>query len=173
MSLKFRMRLRFIASAVFAAVLAPAVLAHTALAQEADEAKIKAGLLVWKQSACADCHGNFANGDKARDEMPTGANLRTTRLNATDLAQTIACGRPGTGMPYFDEHAYTEHACYGQALGPVPDGSDPGASQLSAAEIGDVIAYLQARIIGRGEITRAECDYYYGALASSRCADFK
>src|SRR5258705_10383019 len=79
--------------------------ATMALAQ--DEAKVKAGLEVWKSSGCADCHGSFADGEKQRDEAPTGANLRTARLDAAALKLGISCGRPGgTGMPAFDEAAY-------------------------------------------------------------------
>jgi cytochrome c553 len=54
-----------------------------ALAQSGDKAK--AGLEVWKTSGCSDCHGAFANGEKERDEAPTGANLRTARLDAAAL----------------------------------------------------------------------------------------
>src|ERR1700719_2935553 len=50
-----------------------------------DETKVKAGLEIWKSSGCADCHGAFADGDKDRDEAPTGANLRTSRLDAAAL----------------------------------------------------------------------------------------
>ena len=70
---------------------------------------------------CADCHGAFADGEKQRDEMPTGANLRTTKLDAAGLKQTITCGRPGTGMPSFDEDAYSLRPCYGNPLGAAPN----------------------------------------------------
>ena len=49
-------------------VLAFAAWAH---AQGADEAKVKAGLEVWRSSGCSECHGAFANGEKERDEAPS------------------------------------------------------------------------------------------------------
>jgi mono/diheme cytochrome c family protein len=86
------------------------VFSTVALAQ--NEAQVKAGLEVWKSSGCADCHGPFANGDKERDEAPTGADIRTARLDATALKLTISCGRPGgSGMPAFDEGAYKVRPC--------------------------------------------------------------
>ena len=90
-------------------------------AQGADEAKVKAGLEVWRSSGCSECHGAFANGEKERDEAPTGANLRQTRLDDATIAETIRCGRPTTGMPSFGADAYKERGCYGQPAGAPPD----------------------------------------------------
>jgi hypothetical protein len=44
---------------------------------------------------------------------------------------------------------------------------------LSPAQIDTLIAYLQARVIGRGRITREECLYYYSDALSSSCDDLK
>src|SRR5262245_24577104 len=80
-----------------------------------DDAKVKAGLTAWKDAGCAECHGSFANGEKQRDESPSGANLRTSRLDAAALKVVISCGKPGgEGMPAFDEGAYKVRACYGR-----------------------------------------------------------
>jgi mono/diheme cytochrome c family protein len=138
-----------------------------------DETKVKAGLELWKSSGCADCHGAFADGDKERDEAPTGANLRTSRLDAAALKQTISCGRPGADMPSFDAGAYTERACADRPLGAAPDNLYPAPSKLSPAQIDTLIAYLQARVIGRGRITRDECLFYYYDALSSSCDDLK
>ena len=132
----------------------------SSVAQEND--KVKAGLELWKKSGCSDCHGAFANGEKERDEAPTGADLRTARLDAAELKLVISCGRPGgAGMPAFDEGAYKVRACYGRPLGAPPDNLYPAGVTLTPAEIDAVIAYLQARIIGRGRITKQECLAYY------------
>jgi mono/diheme cytochrome c family protein len=141
----------------------------TSLAQDND--KVKAGLEVWKKTGCADCHGAFANGEKERDESPSGANLRTARLDAAELKIVISCGRPGgSGMPAFDEGAYKVRACYGRPLGAPPDNLYPAGVTLTPAEIDAVIAYLQARIIGRGRITKQECLAYYDDRPDD-CAD--
>jgi mono/diheme cytochrome c family protein len=153
--------------------LAVVALVYATAGVAQDETKVKAGLEIWKSSGCADCHGSFADGDKQRDEAPTGANLRTSRLDAAGLKQTISCGRPGADMPSFDEGAYTVHACAGKPLGPAPDNLYPAPSKLSPADIDTLIAYLQARVIGRGRITRDECLYYYYDALSSSCDDLK
>jgi len=128
---------------------------NTASAQ--NEGKVKAGLELWRGSGCADCHGAFANGEKQRDEAPTGADLRTSRLDGAALKLTIGCGRPGAEMPAFGDDAYTARACSAQAGGELY----PAPRTLTADEIDAVVAYLQARIVGRGRITKAECLAYY------------
>jgi mono/diheme cytochrome c family protein len=127
-----------------------------------DDAKVRAGLKVWKDAGCAECHGSFANGEKQRDESPTGANLRTTRLDAAALKVVIGCGKPGgEGMPAFDEGAYKVRACYGRPLGDEPSNLYPNAQKLTPEQIDAVITYLQARVIGKGRITKQECLAYY------------
>src|SRR2546427_9259715 len=96
---------------------------HFVQAQSND--KVSAGLQTWKTSGCADCHGPFADGDREDDDFPIGANLRTTRLDAAALKMTIRCGRAGTGMPSFDEGAYTVRPCYGRPLSAAPDNLQP------------------------------------------------
>jgi mono/diheme cytochrome c family protein len=150
-------------------VLATALATFASVALAQDDSKVKAGLEAWKTAGCADCHGSFADGDKARDEAPTGANLRQTRLNAAALTETIRCGRPMADMPKFDADAYTKRACYGKPLGPVPDALYPTPRALSPSEIEAVVAYLQARIIGHGKVTPAECAAYYGEVADQFC----
>jgi hypothetical protein len=151
--------------------LAIVAIAQATAAWAWDENQVKAGLEVWKSAGCADCHGPFADGDKQRDEMPTGANLRGSRLDGVALKETIRCGRPDTGMPAFEKGAYKVRACHGQPLGPVPDNLYPTPRLLSVAEIDDLITYLQARVIGRRQITREDCLYYYYDSPSSWCED--
>ncbi len=129
-----------------------------------NDARIKAGLTVWRNSGCADCHGAFANGEKERDESPTGADLRRAKLSTEEFKLTIRCGRPGTGMPAFEEGA---RGCSGAAgaLYPAP-------RNLSPEEIDNVVIYLQARVVGRGRITKQECLYYHDD-DESWCEDYQ
>ena len=120
---------------------------------------------------CTDCHGPFADGNRDDDDYPMGANLRTTRLDAAGIKLTISCGRPGTGMPSFDGGAYTVRACYGRPLGAAPDNLQPTPRTLSLDEIDALVAYLAARIVGHGKVTREECLFYYEGKAD--CDDFK
>jgi len=152
--------------------LAVAALAYTTATLAQNEDKVKAGVNIWRTSGCADCHGPFADGEQEDDDFPRGANLRTTRLDGGALRLTISCGRPGTGMPSFDEGAYTVRACYGRPLGARPDNLQPTPRLLSPDEIDTVIVYLQARIIGHGKITLGECLYYYDDKPEW-CEDYK
>ena len=144
-----------------------ALWASPSLAQ--DEAHVKAGLNAWKNAGCSECHGAFADGERERDEAPVGANLRSTRLDNAAITEVIRCGRPNTGMPRFDEGAYTQRACYGQPTGAVPDALYPTPRMLSLQEIELLVTYLRARVIGKRAVTPEECAYYYGDLADTFC----
>ena len=146
------------------------MLAAPALAQ-ANDVRVSAGLEIWQNSGCADCHGPFADGNRDDDDYPQGADLRTTSLDTAGIKQTIRCGRPGTGMPSFDEGAYTVRQCYGGPLGAPPDNLQPRPRALTLAEIDTLIVYLRARIVGHGRVTREECLAYYGGKAD--CEDLK
>jgi hypothetical protein len=156
-----------------ALLLAAAALSHSATTLAQNQVRIKAGLEVWKSSGCADCHGPFADGNPEDGDYPIGANLRTTRLDTAGLKLTIMCGRPGTGMPSFDEGAYRVRACYERPLGAAPDNLQPTPRTLSLAEIDALIAYLQARIVGHGKITREECASYFSDALNASCDDLK
>ena len=151
------------------AVAALSLYASAGLAQ--DDARVKAGLEIWRSSGCTDCHGPFADGERDDDDYPMGANLRTTRLDAAGIRLTISCGRPGTGMPSFDVGAYTLRACYGRPLGARPDNLQPTPRLLSPDEIDTLLTYLQARVVGHGKVTREDCLLYYENRAD--CDDFK
>jgi mono/diheme cytochrome c family protein len=157
----------FRARCAFAILSVLALWASPGLAQ--DEARVKAGLTAWKNAGCSECHGAFADGERERDEAPVGANLRSTRLDNAAITEVIRCGRPTTGMPRFDEGAYTQRACYGQPTSAVPDALYPTPRMLSPQEIELVVTYLRARVIGKRTVTPEECAYYYGDLADTFC----
>jgi len=160
-------RISFRARCAFAILSAVALWASPSLAQ--DEARVKAGLNAWKSAGCSECHGAFADGERERDEAPAGANLRSTRLDNAAITEVVRCGRPNTGMPRFDEGAYSQRGCYGQPTGAVPDALYPTPRMLSQQEIGLVVTYLRARVIGKRAVTPEECSYYYGDLADAFC----
>jgi mono/diheme cytochrome c family protein len=149
-----------------------AALVTATVASGQEGTRVTAGLATWKSAGCADCHGKFADGNPDDDDFPIGADLRATRLDTAALRQTIACGRPGTGMPSFDEGAYVVRDCYGQRPGTRPGSLQPTPRMLSRKEIDNVIQYLQVRIIGRGKVTREECLAYHEGQDDA-CEDFK
>ena len=57
-------------------------------------------------------------------------------------------------------------------IGPPPDNLYPTPRTLTPEQIDAVVAYLQARIVGRGRITRAECLAYYDDR-EDMCEDYK
>jgi mono/diheme cytochrome c family protein len=135
---------------VILAAAAPLALAATASAQDA--ARLAAGEAAWDKAGCIQCHGASGEGGAgAGAEFPAGPSLRTTRLDRTALAETIACGLPGTPMPAWLDGAYTERPCYGFPLGPPPDGAEGVVLTpvLSAADIEALLDYLMAKFIGK------------------------
>jgi mono/diheme cytochrome c family protein len=152
---------------------AAGLLAYASAGLAQDEGKAQAGLRLWKSTGCSMCHGPFADGNNQNDDYPMGANLRATRLDAAALKMTISCGRPGTGMPSFDEDAYKVVPYYGRPLGEPPNDLYPAPGKLKPEQIDDVVAYLEARIIGRGPITRTECVTYYEGYNSEICSDYQ
>jgi mono/diheme cytochrome c family protein len=153
-------------------MLVVAVFAYAPIAFAQNSDKVKAGLAVWKTAGCADCHGPFANGDREDDDFPIGANLRMTKLDSVALKMTIRCGRIGTGMPAFEDGAYVTRECYARLPSIRPENLQPTPRMLTSDEIDRVIDYLQARIIGRGKITREECLSYYDDQPDT-CEDYK
>ena len=97
------------------------------------------------------------------------ANLRQSYLNRDQLVEVIMCGRPGTPMPRFDEEAYTDNRCYGVTeaeIGPQVPSLPPGGT-LRKREAEAIADYLLAKVIGRGQVTREECEEVFGQGARS------
>ena len=124
------------------------------------------------KAQCTFCHGWAADG-AGEPQANSGANLRQTRLNRDQIVEVILCGRPGTPMPHFDEDAYTDKRCYGMTeaeLGRQVPALPPGAT-LQKREAAAIADYLLAKVIGRGPITREECEEMFGADAR-RCGAY-
>src|SRR6266849_398779 len=145
--------MKFSGSLLPAVILALGIVAlqYATITKAQNDDEVSAGLQIWKTSGCADCHGPFADGDREDDDFPVGANLRTTKLDLAALKMTIRCGRAGSGMPAFDDGAYTTRECGGRFPGARPENLQPTPRALTPDEIDLVIGYLQARINGRGD----------------------
>jgi mono/diheme cytochrome c family protein len=132
-------------------------------AQSAEAARtIEHGKDIFKTKAtCQFCHKWDASGDQGYGG--NALSLRQTKLTPAQVAETIKCGRPGTGMPFHDQFAYTDKRCYGitrAELGnDVP--SEPNAF-LNSDEIDAVVKYLFAKAIGRGSSTYEDCVEFWG-----------
>ena len=158
-------------TAVAAALLVTAVLLPGA---EADD--FAYGRRVFQDKAqCPYCHGWAGDGAGEPQSSGGAANLRETKLTREQLIEVISCGVPGKAMPRFDDEAYAEKRCYngvseadlGQYLPPLPPGS-----VLNQREIEALVDFLQAKIIGRGPITRVECLEALGERAARTCSQY-
>jgi Cytochrome C oxidase, cbb3-type, subunit III len=124
------------------------------------------------KAQCAFCHGWAADGAGEPQSNGGAANLRESKLGRDLLIEVIRCGVPGKAMPHFDELAYTDKRCYG--LSEADLGANvpqlPPASTLQRREIEALADYLMAKIIGRGKVTREECEEVFPGRRS--CADY-
>jgi mono/diheme cytochrome c family protein len=129
--------------------------------------------LFLEKAECSFCHGWAGDGAGHPQSPGRAANLRKSQLPREALITTIQCGIPGTAMPHFDEQAYTDKRCYGMTEAEFGSRTPtlPPGSTLQRREIEVIADYLLGRIIGRGEITRAECLEAFGAGAHS-CDDY-
>ena len=151
--------------------IAAAFLALAGAAAAQDAAQAEAGLAVWKRGGCSNCHGTFGEGG-AGGKYPAGPNLRSSRLDRDLLVETIACGLPGTQMPFNAVGAFQEYPCFGIPAAEPPVGAQRGRA-LTAEDIEALAAYLLARVVGQGGITREECGLYYGDPNRFACNAFE
>ena len=152
----------------------PAAFEAGVQAQAPTDASIAAGMRIYRQKAdCQACHGWAGDGRKMDNQMPDGANLRTSGLDRDQLIFVIKCGLPGRDMPAFDRLAYGDDRCLGRTradlrrLGlTLPD----PAATLQPREIERLADFLFEKVIGRGEMDRAACIDYWGSEVEV-CAD--
>jgi mono/diheme cytochrome c family protein len=64
-----------------------------------------AGKAVFSKANCVGCHKWHGNGGGYGGDA---LSLRKTELTRDQIIETVACGRPGTGMPFFSRGAYDE-----------------------------------------------------------------
>ena len=149
------------------AILALAAIAFAAMtasvtAQSADPTD--AGKAVFKRANCFGCHKWHGNGGGGYGG--DALSLRKTELTREQIIETVGCGRPGTGMPFFTRGAYDGVKCYGMnredAGGQIP----PEATIfLRPADVEAVADYVLAHIKGKGEPSHDECIDFFGSTS--------
>jgi mono/diheme cytochrome c family protein len=113
------------------------------------------------KATCQFCHKWDASGDQGYGG--NALSLRTTKLSPAQVAQTVKCGRPGTGMPYHDRLAYTDKRCYGVTRDELGNAMPPEPNAfLEVDEINAVVKYLFAKVVGRGPSTYEDCVEFWG-----------
>jgi len=94
--------------------------------------------------------------------------LRKTELTREQIAETVGCGRPGTGMPFFTRGAYDTIKCYDMNRHDAGSQMPPEANTfLRPNDIEAVADYVIAHIKGKGEPNYAECVGFLVTLRAS------
>ena len=104
-----------------------------------------AGKAVFKRANCFGCHKWHGNGGGGYGG--DALSLRKTELTREQITETVACGRPGTGMPFFTRGAYDTVNCYGMNRQEVGGQIPPEANTfLRATDIDVVASYVMAEL---------------------------
>lgn len=130
-----------------------------------------AGKAVFKRANCMGCHKWHGNGGGGYGG--DALSLRKTELSREQIIETVHCGRPGTGMPYFDRGAYDSVKCYGMNRQDAGKEMPPeGAVFLRDGDIDAAADYVIAHIKGKGDPTFEECTTFF-TQASKACDIYK
>jgi mono/diheme cytochrome c family protein len=151
------------------AVIAFAGSTASTFAQSADPTDV--GKAVFKRANCFGCHKWHGNGGGGYGG--DALSLRKTELTKDQIVETVECGRPGTGMPFFMRGAYDTTKCYGMDRKEVGAQIPPEANVFLRHEDIDAVAdYVIAHIKGKGEPTYVECTDFFGS-SSHVCDVYK
>lgn len=149
-----------------------------AMAQQEDDmiADPDRGKVVYREVGyCGNCHGWPGDGlTGTMLQAPAAPSLRMSDLDTEALYEIIKCGLPGTPMPYHGRTAYRDDSCDGMALSDfAPENKPRRGKTFSDKDIANVVAYLEADVIGRGEPTFEECADFFEDPDASACRRFK
>jgi Cytochrome C oxidase, cbb3-type, subunit III len=147
------------AAAFVALGIAASAAMTSAVAQSADPTD--AGKAVFRRANCFGCHKWHGNGGGGYGG--DALSLRKTELTREQIIETVGCGRPGTGMPFFTRGAYDSVKCYDMMRQHVGDRMPPEANLfLRPSDIEAVADYVTSHIKGKGEPTYGECTDFFG-----------
>jgi mono/diheme cytochrome c family protein len=120
-----------------------------------------AGKAVFRRANCFGCHKWHGNGGGGYGG--DALSLRKTELTRDQIIETVECGRPGTGMPFFTRGAYDSVKCYDMDRHDVGARIPPEANVFLRKEDVEAVAdYVLAHIKGKGEPTYGECTDFFG-----------
>ncbi len=141
------------------AVIAFAATAAGAFAQSPDPTDV--GKAVFKRANCFGCHKWHGNGGGGYGGA--ALSLRKTELTKDQIVETVECGRPGTGMPFFRRGAYDTTKCYDMDRKQIGEQIPQEANVFLRHEDVEAVAdYVLTHIKGKGEPTYAECADFFG-----------
>jgi mono/diheme cytochrome c family protein len=127
-----------------------------------------AGKAVFKRANCMGCHKWHGNGGGGYGG--DALSLRKTELTREQIMETVRCGRPGTGMPFFERGAYDTTRCYDMNRQDAGNQMPPEAGVfLRTRDVEEVAEYVIAHIKGKEEPSLAECVSFFSE--TSRVCD--
>jgi mono/diheme cytochrome c family protein len=154
------MNLRKLSPTIIAALLWIAIWPSSARAQSPPD-PTDVGKAVFKRANCIGCHKWHGNGGGGYGG--DALSLRKTELSRQQIVETVGCGRPGTGMPFFVRGAYDAIKCHDMTRQDAGDHMPPEATVfLRASEIEAVADYVLAHIKGKSEPDYAQCITFFG-----------
>jgi mono/diheme cytochrome c family protein len=119
-----------------------------------------AGKAVFKRANCMGCHKWHGNGGGGYGG--DALSLRKTELSRDEIIETVSCGRPGTGMPFFIRGAYDSMKCHGMNRQDAGAQMPPEAGVfLRPNDIDAVADYVLTHVKGTGEPSYAECVAFF------------
>jgi mono/diheme cytochrome c family protein len=123
------------------------------------------------KASCAGCHKWHGAGGGGYGGA--ALSLRKTELTREQIVETIACGRPGTGMPYHVRDAYDSGSCYGMKKADLGKDMPPAADRfLRQTEIVRIVDYVLVHIKGKGEPNLSDCEDFWGE-GSRVCGEYR
>ncbi len=130
---------------------------------------VEAGKVLYQQADCAICHGWAGDGGEGRTDLnPKIASIRASKMDDLQVFDTIRCSKPFGEMPFYEAKGYTDERCYGFRAVDVPGVVPPlSHTWLNREQIGQMVAYLRAKVIGRPAPTFEDCVEYFGPGAAS------
>ena len=149
-------RLTLISLAAAATASAPLRAAQDPLAE---------GRATYAKANCVGCHKWHGGGGGGYGG--SALSLRKTQLDKAQIVDTVTCGRPGTGMPFFIRGIYDDdaatHPCNGLTRKELADVKVAEATIfLRPSEIESVANYVLASIKGHGDPNLEECIAFFG-----------
>lgn len=155
-----------------AAAVALALFAHSSPAS-AQGTQVHPGAPIYKQAGCITCHKWHGMGGPGYGGTPI--NFRQNFLTRDQLIEVIACGRPGTGMPYHIPEAYKSYDCYeGASLDDFEEKDRPGKSRnvLNFRQVKTVAEFIIDHFEGRDDtLLTSDCEIFFGQ--SRMCRNLK
>mgnify|MGYP003346612425 FL=1 len=125
--------------------------------------KFDYGLSAYKKGNCMGYHK--WHGDGGPGYGGAALSLRESGLDREQLISIIACGRPGTNMPFFDKKAYVDDRCFGMKFSDF-EGDDKNRPLrakgfLNARQIDAVVDFIINDLQGQ-KVSKDYCLKFFG-----------